>query len=157
MEPLLMILIPGLFGGFVVALLIAARRRGSPPTFVPTHLAAPSPSLINMAHIRVEGVGGLGMVGAIVIVAVSDSRIRLATLIAMVLGGALALVLIAMRRRTGSLPSAGDGPEDRSMLHLADEGRSQRRRAKGPVAESSTRLDPALPSPWLRVAPSPHS
>jgi hypothetical protein len=157
MEPLLMILIPGLFGGVVLALLIAASRRGSPPTFVPIHLAAPSPNLINMAHIRVEGVGGLGMVGAIVIVAVSDSRIRLAMIMALVLGGGLALVLIAVRRRTGPLPSAGGGPEDRSMLHLAGTWRSrQRRQVSGPVAESSTPLDLAPRSSWLRPAPSSH-
>jgi hypothetical protein len=125
MEPLLLILIPGLLGGLALALLIAGTRRGTSPTFVPRRLAAPSPSLINMANIRIEGVGGLGMVAAVVVVAVTDSRIRLATIMALVLGGGLALVLIAMRRRTGSLPSAGDGPEDRSVLHLEDERRSR--------------------------------
>jgi hypothetical protein len=146
MEPLLVILLPGLLGGLALALLIAATRRGTSPTFVPRRLAAPSPSLINMANIRVEGVGGLGMVAAVVVVAVTDSRIRLATIMALVLGGGLALVLIAMRRRTGSLPSAGDGPEDRSVLHLEREQRSRHggRRATGPVAESSTWLGPAL-------------
>ena len=124
MEPLL-ILIPGLFGGLVLALLIAATRRGTPPTFVPRRLAAPSPTLINMAHIRVEGVGGLGMVGAVAIVAITDPRIRLATVMALVLGAGLAMVLVAMRRRTGPLPSAGDGPEDRSLLHLANDPRSR--------------------------------
>jgi len=127
MDPLLIILIPGLFGGLVLALLIAATRRGTAATFVPKRLASPSPSLINMANIRVEGIGGLGMVAAIVIVAVTDSRIRLATIIALVLGGGLAVMLIAMRRRTGSLPSVGDGPNDRSVLHLEDDG--QRRQA----------------------------
>ena len=111
MEPLL-ILIPGLFGGLVLALLIRGSRRRSPSTFVPIHLAAPSPTLINMAHIQVEGVGGLGLVGAVVIVALEDSRIGLATILALVFGAGLALVLIAMRRRTGSFPSAGDGPDD---------------------------------------------
>jgi hypothetical protein len=132
MEPLL-IVIPGLFGGLVLALLIAATRRGSSATFVPRQLAAPSPTLINMAHIRVEGVGGLGMVAAVAIVAVTDSRIGFATIMALVLGGGLALVLIAMRRRTGSLPSAGGDPEDRSVLHLEGERRSRHagRRAPG--------------------------
>jgi hypothetical protein len=145
MEPLL-ILIPGLFGGLVLALLIRGSRRGSPSTFVPIHLAAPSPTLINMANIRVEGVGGLGLVGAVVIVAINDSRIGLATILALVLGAGLALVLIAMRRRTGSLPSAGDGPEDRSVLHLEREGRRRRpgKRAAEGAAESSTRM-PASP------------
>jgi hypothetical protein len=127
MAPILIVLIPGLFGGLVLALLISVSRRGaSPATFVPKHLAAPSPSLINMANIRVEGVGGLGMVAAVIAVAVADSRIRLATVIALLLGGGLALVLIALRRHTGSLPSAGDGPEDRSVLHLEGDRRNRR-------------------------------
>jgi hypothetical protein len=129
MDPLLIILIPGLFGGLILALLIAATRRGTPPTFVPKRLEAPSPTLINMSQIKIEGVGGLGMVGAVVIVALADSRIRLATLIALVLGGGLAMVLIALRRRNGSLPSAGPGPEDRSVLHLED-GRGSRHAAR---------------------------
>ena len=123
MEPLLIILVPGLVGGLVLALLIAGTRRGTPSTVVPRRLAAPSPALINMAHIQVEGVGGLGMVAAVVAVAVSDPRIRLATIVASVLGAGLALVLIAMRRRTGALPSSGDGPDDRSTLHIDGERR----------------------------------
>ena len=158
MDPLLLILIPGLFGGLVLALLIAATRRGTSPTFVPRRLAAPSPSLINMAHIRVEGVGGLGMVGAVAIVAVTDSRIGLATIMALVLGGGLAMVLIAMRRRTGPLPSVGVGPEDRSVLHLEREGRS-RQAEGGPPDPSQNRqhgAGPALRPSWLR-APLPHA
>jgi hypothetical protein len=79
-----------------------------------------------MAHIRVEGVGGLGMVAAVIAVAVTDPRIRLAMFVAAVLGIGLALALIAMRRRTGPLPSSGDGPDGTdhgSMLHLDDERR----------------------------------
>ena len=118
MEPLLIVLIPGLFGGLVLALLIAGHRQGTPSTVVPRRLAAPSPALINMARIQIEGIGGLGMVAAVVVVAVSDPRIRLATIGAWVLGAGLALVLIAMRRRTGALPWSGDGPDDRSTLGL---------------------------------------
>src|SRR4029450_8406931 len=126
MEPLL-ILIPGLLGGLVLAALIAATRRGTSPTFVPRHLAAPSPTLINMAHIPVEGGGGLGIVGAVTIVALADARIWLGTIMALVFAGGLAPVLIAMRRRTGPLPSTGDGPEDRAVLHLVSERRGDRR------------------------------
>ncbi len=129
MEPLLMILVPGLVGGLVLALLLAGHHPATPSIVVPRRLAAPSPSLINMANIRIEGVGGLGMVAAVVAVAVSDPRIRLATIAAAVLGIGLALVLIAMRRRTGALPSSIDGPDDlialridgdRRRTHLAD-------------------------------------
>jgi hypothetical protein len=123
MEPLLIILVPGLFGGLVVALLIAGNRPRTPSTVVPRRLAAPSPALINMARIQVEGIGGLGMVAAVVAVAVSDPRIRLAMIAASVLGAGLAIVLIAMRRRTGALPSSGDGPDDRSTLRIDGEPR----------------------------------
>ncbi len=123
MEPLLMILVPGLVGGLVLALLIAGYRPRTPSIVVPRRLSAPSPSLINMASIRIEGIGGLGMVAAVVAVAASDPRIRLATLLALVLGGGLALFLVAMRRRTGPLPSSSDGPDNRSTLGLDSERR----------------------------------
>jgi hypothetical protein len=118
MEALLILMVLGLFGGVGLSLVIARNRRGTPPTFVPRRLAAPTPALINMANIRVEGIGGLGMVAAVIAVAIADSRIRVAIIIAFVLGAGLALALIALRRRGGPLPSAGDGPDDRSMLHI---------------------------------------
>jgi hypothetical protein len=125
MEPLLMILIPGLLGGLFlfVALIIGRKWRRAPSVVVSRPLDAPSPTLINMAHIKVEGIGGLGLVAAVVAVAIADSRIRLAMLAALVLGGGLALLLIAARQRTGALGS-GEGPDDRSTLHLDDDRRT---------------------------------
>ena len=131
MEPLLMILVPGLLGGLVLALLIEGHRKATPSVVVPTRLEAPSPGFINMAHIRVEGVGGLGMVGAVVVVAISDPRIGLATMLASVLGVGLALVLIARRRHTGGLPSGGDAPDGRSTLGIDDD----RRRTPSPFSD----------------------
>ena len=128
MEPLLILLFLGVVGGLVLSVAIGRNRRGTPPTFVPRRLEPPTPALINMAHIRVEGIGGLGMVAAVIAVAIADSRIRLAIIIALVLGCGLALTLILLRRRDGSLPSAGDGPDDRSMLHID----SDRRRPLSP-------------------------
>lgn len=127
MEPLLIILIPGLLGGLCLCLaLIVARTwwRSAPSVVVSKRLEAPSPALINMAHIKVEGIGGLGMVAAVVAVAIADSRIRVAMIAALVLGGGLALLLIAARRRAGALGSGGEGPEDRSTLHLDDRRRT---------------------------------
>src|SRR6266545_298112 len=106
MEPLLIVLIPGVVGGIVLALLIAGRPNRPASTFVPRRLDSPTPALINMAHIRVEGLGGLGMVAAVVAVAIADGRIRAATMIAALLGTALALILIVTRRRTGATPSS---------------------------------------------------
>ncbi len=119
MEPLLIILIPGLFGGLLLSFFIARNRRGTAATFVPRRLEAPSPSLINMSSIKVEGLGGLGMVAAVIAVAIADPRIRLAVIIAGVLGGGLALFLIRARRSSGGLHS-GDGPDGDSLLHLDD-------------------------------------
>jgi hypothetical protein len=118
MEPLVVTLLSGLLGGCLLALLIALSPRRTRATFVPRRLEMPSPSLINMAHIRVEGLGGLGMLAAVVAVAIADSRIRIAILLAALLGTGMALALIAMRRRTGAVRSGGDGPDDRSLLHL---------------------------------------
>ncbi|MFL6279687.1 MAG: hypothetical protein ACJ731_06230 [Vicinamibacterales bacterium] len=136
MEPLLIeLVLVGLSGGLALSFLIARNRRGNPPTFVPRRLDAPTPALINMAQIRVEGIGGLGMVAAVVAVALADSRIRTAIIAALVLGVGLALGLIAWRRRGGPLPSAGGGPDDRSLLHLektefTTKERSERRPTK---------------------------
>ena len=139
MEPLLILLVLGIVGGIVLSLAIGRNRRGTPPTFVPRRLEAPTPALINMAHIRVEGIGGLGMVAAVIAVAIADSRIRFAIIIALVLGAGLALAMIALRRRGGPLPSAGDGPDDRSLLHI-DTGR---RRSLSPHESEKTGGRPA--------------
>jgi hypothetical protein len=63
-----------------------------------------------MAHIRIEGIGGLGMVAVALTVALFEPRIRGMMLIGSLLGVALAGVLIAHRRRIGPLPSASHGP-----------------------------------------------
>jgi hypothetical protein len=151
MEPLLIILLPGLFGGLLLALLIAAKKKSSPSIVVPQRLAAPSPSLINMANIRVEGIGGLGMVAAIVVVAVSDPRIGLATIVALVFGVGLAFALIRARQATGAMPSAGGGPADRSMLGL-DSDRRRLRPAPGDLPQARLHVAPAIHR-LHRVAP----
>jgi hypothetical protein len=135
MEPLLIVLVPGLLGGLGLALLIARNHWKQPAIVVPRRLAAPSPAAINMAHIPVEGIGGLGIVAAVVAVAITEPHIRLATILAWILGVGLAIVLIALRQSNGSLPSGGDDPDDRSTLHI-DGDRWKRR------ADRRTRLDP---------------
>ncbi len=140
MEPLLIILVPGLLGGLVLALCIALNRQGPPSIVVPRRLAAPTPSLINMANIRVEGIGGLGMVAAVVAVAIADPRIGLATLIAAGLGVVLASVLIALRRRSGAMPWNGDGTDNQFTLRIDGERRrAHLARARG----TSDRLERA--------------
>ena len=122
MEPLLIILVPGIVGGVVLSVLMARNRRGTPPTFVPRRLASPSPALINMSSIKVEGLGGLGLVAAVIAVAIADPRIRMAVLAAMILGGVLAFSLIKLRRRAADRSKSGPGGDD--MLHIVDDGRT---------------------------------
>ena len=126
MEPLLIILIPGLAGGLVLALLIFGLGRKPSGVVVPRQLDAPSPTLINMASIRVEGIGGLGLVAASLTVAVSDPRIRAAVILAGVLGVGLACLLIALRLHAPGLPGGND-PTDQSTLGLDDDPRRRSR------------------------------
>ena len=137
MEPL-MILLPGLFGGLALALIIATTRRRPPAVVVPRRLEGPTPELINMAHIKVEGIGGLGLVAAVIAVALADPRIRLVILVALVLGVCLAVLLIHVRRALEA-SSDGDDSADRSTLHL-DGDRRLRRGNTDPALKDIERL-----------------
>ena len=116
MEPLLVIIVPGILGGVLFALVLS-RLGGAPDDAGDASLRPPSTGMINMAHIRVAGFGGLGMVAMAVTVAVFVPRIRLTMAIALVLGGAMAAALIAFRRRQGPLGSHID-PGAHSMFPM---------------------------------------
>jgi len=108
MEPLIIVLVPGVLGGIILAVLLGGRWIDLRTRGVERALESTSPSLINMAHIPVQGGGGLGIVAAVIAVALADPRIRVAIGIAALLGVVLAAVLIARRRERGPL-SSGDG------------------------------------------------
>ena len=128
MEPLLMVLVPGVVGGIILAVLLGSRWIDLRTGGGDRRLAPASPSLINMAHIPVKGGGGLGIVAAVVAVALADPRLRVAIGIAALLGVVFAVVLIARRRDRGPL-SSGDGDSaSPSMLGL---GRDQPGRGLG--------------------------
>jgi hypothetical protein len=114
MTPIFIVLLAGLAGGLVLAFLF---RGGPARVYDETGLEPPSTDVINMARIRVRGIGGLGMVAISVAVAIFVPRIRVTMIIALLLGGTLAAVLIALRRRERSLPSI-DGRGDDSLLSL---------------------------------------
>ena len=109
MEPLL-ILVPGIIGGGLVALVLALRPAPLQPATAPPParraLTPPSPSLINMARIQIDGVGGLGMVAMALAVSISVPWIRLSVSLGLLLGMIVAGVLIASRRRAGPLTSS---------------------------------------------------
>jgi hypothetical protein len=69
-----------------------------------------------MAHIRIDGIGGLGMVAMATTVAIFVPRIRFSMAIAVLLGVVLAALLIARRRRNGPLPSSSHHLGAHSML-----------------------------------------
>jgi hypothetical protein len=117
MEPFLMILVPGLLGGIVVALGVGRFGRSAVEPGRTSHrLPALSTDTINMARIRVSGVGGLGLVAMAVTVALFVPRIRLSLSLALALGLAFAVLLIVHRRRTGPLPSSGARPGGHTAL-----------------------------------------
>jgi hypothetical protein len=138
MEPVLIVLIAGVLGGIILAALIFSKRIDLHGDGVDRQLAPPSPSLINMAHIRVEGGGGLGIVAAIILVALVDPRIRSLMAIAALSGVVLAAGLIARRRARGPLTSAGDDAGPHSMLGL-DRKKTQ--------PDDPARLPPSQPGP----------
>jgi len=107
MEPLVIILLPGILGGALLAFFLAhrpARPAGNAPA-VRRALPPPSPSLINMARIKIDGVGGLGMVLVALTVAITVPSIRLSVLTGLVLGVTVAAALITWRR-SGPLASS---------------------------------------------------
>ena len=107
MEPLLIILVPGLAGGLLLALFLAHHDpRPADPPAARRPLEPTSPGLINMAHIRVDGIGGLGMVAMASAVAIAVPWIRLSVALGLILGAATAAALIVRRRKTGPLPSS---------------------------------------------------
>jgi hypothetical protein len=114
---LLMIVLPGMLGGLILALLINTLGRRPSKDIVDARLEPPSPHLINMAHIRVAGGGGLGMVAMAITVAIFVPRIRSSMAVALVLGCALGVGLIAYRRRQGPLGSSTT-PGARSMFPI---------------------------------------
>lgn len=137
MEPFLIIIVPGLIGGLVLAFLFA-RLHGGPDGSDETRLDPPSTNLINMARIRVAGMGGLGMVAMSIVVAIFVPRIRLTMAIALVLGAALAGGLIALRRRQGPWSSNSQHPGAHSMLPNESSQRevvADRPRVSGPPVE----------------------
>ena len=112
------ILIPGLLGGVILALLLV--RYGRAAKEPPERLEFPNPGMINMARIRVDGFGGLGLFAMAVTVAIFVPRIRAEMGLALILGIVFAAALILWRRRRGPLPSSGDRHGAHTMFDMED-------------------------------------
>ena len=104
MDPVTLILIAGFIGGAALAAIIFRLQH---PEGTADHVRFTPTDVINAAHIRVAGVGGLGLVAMATAVALAVPRIRLTLAIGCALGFGLAAALIYYRRRGGPLPSSG--------------------------------------------------
>lgn len=106
MNPVTIVIIPGFIGGLVIALLIARVHRKSSESD-PFATERPSTDIINMARIRVAGIGGLGLVAMALVVAFNIPRIRQSLTVGVALGALFAVILILWRKRAGVMPSSG--------------------------------------------------
>ena len=117
MDPVLMMLIPGVLGGVVVALLLRRVHWTDDSGQVSPRAGEPlSSGAINMAHIRVAGEGGLGLVAIAVASAIFVPRIGQTIGLGFVLGAVLAVALVLWRRHKGPLPSSSRRPGAHSEL-----------------------------------------
>ena len=107
MDPVILIVVPGLIGGVAIALLMAALRKRAGKDTSEASGEPFSTDVINMAHIRVAGIGGLGLIAMAAVVAWFVPRIGQTLLIGLVLGVVFAGVMILRRRRSGPMPSSG--------------------------------------------------
>jgi len=121
METALVLMFPGLLGGLILAAVLARLNR-TPSSNLSrrSNLEPISPDVINMAHIRVAGVGGLGMMAAALIIAINVPEIGFALLVAVVLGVITAVWLIAYRSRPNQPGGGGDHEIPPSVLTLDD-------------------------------------
>jgi hypothetical protein len=110
MELTALVVVSGLAGGIVVALLLGLAHRLRPGRRAEADgaaVVARGTDVINMASIRVAGVGGLGLVAMSLALAWSIPRIGQTIAFGAVLGGAMAFGLILWRRRVGPMPTSG--------------------------------------------------
>jgi hypothetical protein len=104
--------VSALVGGILVAsVMILADRRGSGRHQQHDAFAkgpdARSTDVINIASIRVAGVGGLGLVAMALLLALAIPRIGQSLALGALLGVGFAAGLILWRRRFGPIPTSG--------------------------------------------------
>ena len=109
-NPVTWVVVPGLFGGLLMAFVIGALQRrgrsgGAERAFDKEPL---STDVINMARIRVAGIGGLGLVAMAAVVALNVPEIGRPIAVGATLGVACGAMLIVWRSRKGPLPSSAE-------------------------------------------------
>jgi len=100
MDPLTALAAPGLIGGAILAvsLWLAHRHPRESVVAVPPHKNGILVDAINIAHIPVDGIGGLGLVAGALVVASLLPAVGLSLAIALAAGAVVAAGLILIRR-----------------------------------------------------------
>jgi hypothetical protein len=120
MDLILFLVIPGFFGGLVMALLILKRQRKSEKRAVAEVGDDRISSDINISRIRVAGIGGLGLVAMAIVVALNVPRIGQSLAAGLLLGMLFGAILILRRRRAGPVASSGRRPGANTVLSIDD-------------------------------------
>ena len=120
MDPVTLLIVVAFVGGLVVALLLALfhHRSSRVKEPVPRRDDAPLVDAIDIAHIKVTGIGGLGFVLLALAVAAYIPSIGVSLATGATLGIVFAVVLILQRRRIGPLPSSGGRPGANTTLSI---------------------------------------
>lgn len=121
MDPVTLVVVPGFLGGLAIAFFVARHRASTPVGASDVFTRQPlSTDVINMARIKVVGIGGLGLVAMALLVALNVPRIGQSLAIGGVLGALFGVILIAARRRAGPMPSSGRRAGANTTLSIDD-------------------------------------
>lgn len=121
MDPVTMVLVVGFLGGLALAGLVVLanrRERRVSPVIIPYRPERPSTDVINMASIKVAGIGGLGLVAIAAAVALDVPHIGQSVAVGLGLGAIMAAVMIVRARRNGPMPSSGGRMGANTMLSI---------------------------------------
>lgn len=120
MDPVTLFLAAGFVGGVGTALVLVWLKPRPTPRSVPDAFASEpiSTDVINMARIRVAGIGGLGLVATAIAVGLYVPEIRRSLLVGCGLGAVFASILILRRYLSGPMPSSGRRPGANTTLSI---------------------------------------
>jgi hypothetical protein len=121
MDPVMLVLIPGFVGGLVLAIVVVLsnrRERRASSVMIPYRPERVSTDVINMASIKVAGVGGLGLVAMAAAVALDVPHIGQSVAVGLGLGAIMAAIMIVRARRRGPMPSSGERMGANTMLSI---------------------------------------
>ncbi len=144
-------------GALLIALaLFFGRPAVSTPT-VDSFRNIPPTDVINAAHIRVAGVGGLGLVLISALIAIQFPRVGMSVIAGLAGGVPLAFYLFRRHRQQRNHDAATNGPGGRSVFPVTDGAAAEKRSAEASVESSrsssdASRLFGVGPSAGLAVA-----